>query len=49
MVQAIAGHSDLKLTSQVYTHLGAEDLRKAIDGIPPLGSMGREGGAVSTG
>ncbi len=34
MVQAIAGHGDLKLTSQVYTHLGAEDLRKAMDGIP---------------
>ena len=31
-VQAIAGHSDPKLTMQVYTHLGVEDLRSAVEG-----------------
>ncbi len=31
-VQAIAGHSDPKLTMQVYTHLDVEDLRSAVEG-----------------
>lgn len=30
-VQRLMGHSDPKLTAQVYTHLDVEDLRKAID------------------
>lgn len=31
--QRLMGHSDPKLTAQVYTHLDAEDLRGAIDGM----------------
>jgi len=31
--QKLMGHSDPKLTAQVYTHLDAEDLRGAIDGM----------------
>ena len=30
-LQAIAGHSDPKLTMQVYTHLNVEDLRSAVE------------------
>ena len=29
-VQRLMGHSDPKLTAQVYTHLGVEDLRSAV-------------------
>ncbi len=29
--QRILGHSDAKLTSEVYTHLDVEDLRRAIE------------------
>jgi integrase len=32
-VQRLMGHSDPKLTAQVYTHLDVEDLREAIEGI----------------
>jgi integrase len=31
--QRLLGHSDPKLTAQIYTHLDAEDLRGAIDGM----------------
>ncbi len=31
-VQRLLGHSDPKLTAQVYTHLDVEDLRGAIEG-----------------
>ncbi len=30
-VQQLMGHSDPKLTAQVYTHLDVEDLRKALE------------------
>lgn len=32
-VQRLMGHSDPKLTAQVYTHLDVEDLRKAVDTV----------------
>ena len=32
-VQRLLGHSDPKLTAQVYTHLDVEDLRSAIEGV----------------
>lgn len=32
-VQYLMGHSDPKLTAQVYTHLDVEDLRGAIDAL----------------
>ena len=31
--QRLMGHSDPKLTAQVYTHLDVEDLRKAVDSV----------------
>ena len=34
-VQAIAGHSDPKLTARIYTHLDLEDLRSAVDCLEP--------------
>jgi integrase len=34
-VQAIAGHSDPKLTARVYMHLQTEDLRSAVDCLEP--------------
>lgn len=47
--QQLAGHSDPKLTAQVYTHLDVEDLRGAIDklGTPEAkpGAKRREGRA----
>lgn len=35
-VQRLMGHSDPKLTAQVYTHLDVEDLRKAIEMVSAL-------------
>ena len=32
--QRLAGHSDPKLTAQVYTHVGVDELRGAIDRLP---------------
>ena len=32
-VQRLMGHSDPKLTAQVYTHLDVEDLRSAIETV----------------
>ena len=32
-VQRLMGHSDPKLTAQVYTHLDVEDLRRAVDAV----------------
>jgi len=37
--QLILGHSDPKLTAEVYTHLATEDLRTAIESVPELGSQ----------
>ena len=34
--QKLLGHSDPKLTSAIYTHLDAEDLRSAVESMPPL-------------
>ena len=35
-VQRLMGHSDPKLTAQVYTHLDVEDLRSAIETMAPV-------------
>ncbi len=35
-VQRLMGHSDPKLTAQVYTHLDVEDLRKAIETVAAI-------------
>jgi site-specific recombinase XerD len=32
-VQRLMGHSDPKLTAQVYTHLDVEDLRQAVETV----------------
>ena len=37
--QKLLGHSDPKLTAAIYTHLDAEDLRSAVDGVPPRRSV----------
>jgi site-specific recombinase XerD len=34
--QRLLGHSDPKLTMAIYTHLGIEDLRGAVESLPPL-------------
>ena len=34
--QKLLGHSDPKLTASIYTHLDAEDLRSAVESLPPL-------------
>lgn len=31
--QALLGHSDVRLTSKVYTHVAIEDLRGAVEGV----------------
>ena len=36
--QRLLGHSDPKLTAQVYTHLDVEDLRGSVECLPPLGT-----------
>jgi integrase len=35
VAQRILGHSDPSLTARVYTHLGTEDLREAVELVPP--------------
>ncbi len=35
--QKLLGHSDPKLTAVIYTHLDTEDLRSAVESLPPLG------------
>ncbi|MBL8858292.1 MAG: site-specific integrase [Planctomycetes bacterium] len=35
--QRLLGHSDPKLTAMIYTHFECEDLRAAIDKVPPMG------------
>ena len=42
MAQRLLGHSDPKLTAQVYTHLDAEDLRGAVEKPPDLESATRQ-------
>ena len=39
-VQKILGHCDPKLTAAIYTHFEAEDLRGAVDRLPPLDGSG---------
>ena len=34
--QRLLGHSDPKLTAQVYTHLDVEDLRGSVESLPSL-------------
>ena len=36
VLQRLLGHSDPKLTMAIYTHLGIEDLRGAVESLPPL-------------
>jgi len=36
--RVLMGHSDVRLTSRVYTHLEAEQTRGAIEGLPPTTS-----------
>lgn len=33
--QKLLGHSDPKLTAAIYTHLDTEDLRAAVESLPP--------------
>jgi integrase len=35
-LQKLLGHADPKLTSRVYSHLGVEDLRQAVDRLRPF-------------
>ena len=46
--QKLLGHSDPKLTAQVYTHLDVEDLREAIDS-PRAGNIRQPSGRRSGG
>ena len=41
-VQKILGHSSPALTAAVYTHLEADDLRPAVEGIPNLENSSRD-------
>ena len=34
--QKLLGHSDPRLTMAIYTHLGTEELRGAVESLPPL-------------
>ena len=34
--QKLLGHSDPKLTAAIHTHLDTEDLRAAVESLPPL-------------
>ena len=36
VAQHLAGHSDPRLTAQVYTHLGTEDMRAAVESLPAV-------------
>ena len=38
--QKLLGHSDPKLTAAIYTHLDTEDLRAAVESLPPLRQAG---------
>jgi integrase len=40
VTQRVLGHSNPKLTARVYTHLGAEDLRAAVERA--AGGLGTE-------
>ena len=40
--QKVLGHSDPKLTANVYAHAEAEDLRPAIEALPPLAGAPEE-------
>ncbi len=44
--QRLAGHANVQLTAQVYTHVGVEELRGAIDTLPGRG-LERGQGVVS--
>jgi site-specific recombinase XerD len=37
VAQRMLGHQDVRLTASVYTHVGVEDLRSALDAAPALG------------
>ncbi len=42
-LQTLLGHADPKLTSRVYTHLGVEELRDALDQATTKGESARRG------
>ena len=42
-LQRILGHRDPKLTAQVYTHLGVDDLRAAMQRLENAGADSRGG------
>lgn len=39
-LQRILGHSDPKLTSRHYTHIGLDDMRDTVDAMPAFGASG---------
>jgi integrase len=43
--QRILGHSDPKLTARIYTHVGIEELREAMDSLPGTTEPARKKGA----
>ncbi len=38
--QALLGHSDVRLTSKVYTHIAVEELRGAVEAVGRVGAVG---------
>jgi integrase/recombinase XerD len=38
-VQRVLGHADVRTTSAIYTHVGVEDLRQAIEGAEPVRAL----------
>jgi hypothetical protein len=46
-VQKLAGHSDIRLTTQTYAHVQAKALRRAVGVLDPIGLEG-EGGMGTT-
>ena len=43
VAQRVLGHSSVELTARAYTRLEADDLRRGLEAMPPLG--GAEAGA----
>lgn len=38
----LLGHADVRTTSAIYSHLDAEDLRRAVDALPELGAAAKD-------
>jgi integrase len=43
--QRILGHSDPKLTAKIYTHVGVDELRDAVDRLPSTADQAKRVGA----